>query len=300
MVVIASVRPLTHPGPRTNQRIIVAEGTSTGILIELTPGEPLMKQLTDAVRSLDFSSGFAEIYGGTVSPLQYCIPIPGDGVSRTVSYSERRFSAGGELVVASATIGKRDGNPFVHCHALWQTGESRRGGHLWPETLSGTTRPMAAIYGIQGVDWISTDDPETNMPVFTPHQSNTTGSETETSMTQAQRTVVARVLPNEDLLGAVKVICRDQKISQGVVRAGLGSLNGAVFIDHETGEHRIVDGPGTEVISVVGTVMEKDGDYEVNLQATLVDRHGVVHAGQLAEEVNLVAITFELTIQEIN
>ena len=84
-----------------------------------------------------------------------------------------------------------------------------------------------------------------------------------------------------------------------MVRGGIGSLVGGTFFDRVTGEKRHVDGPGTEVISIIGAVTLLHGHYETKISCTLVDRHGVVHAGELVPGENAVAVTFELIIQKI-
>ena len=108
---------------------------------------------------------------------------------------------------------------------------------------------------------------------------------------------VARVLPNEDITEAVLAVCKRSGYGKAVVRAGLGSLVGARLVDQRTNEVITVDGPGTEVIILTGLVSTGADGPEAQLTCTLVDKHGTVHSGLLAPGENLVAVTFELTIQ---
>nr|WP_243752531.1 PPC domain-containing DNA-binding protein [Leucobacter ruminantium] len=112
-------------------------------------------------------------------------------------------------------------------------------------------------------------------------------------------TVIARVLPGEDITEALLEVCREAGFERATVRAGLGSFVGATFVDRASGEHRTADGPATEVIALIGDVRTVDGEPETRLSCTLVDRHGVVHAGELVPGENPVAATFELTVQRI-
>lgn len=120
------------------------------------------------------------------------------------------------------------------------------------------------------------------------------------AQTAAEGAVIARVLPNIDITDAVLRVCREAGYETASVRAGLGSFVGATFIDRATGQIRLADGPATEVIALVGDVRTIGGELAVRLTATLVDRHGVIHAGELVPGENLVAATFELTIQRID
>ncbi|MBM7847836.1 PCC domain-containing protein [Arthrobacter roseus] len=115
------------------------------------------------------------------------------------------------------------------------------------------------------------------------------------------RTVVARVLPNEDITDAVLRICSDNGFSTAIVRGGTGSLIGALFEPNSGGPPQKVDGPATEVVTLVGHLESNQrGRPVVHLSCTLVDKHGNVHAGRLVKGANPVSVTFELVVQEVN
>lgn len=291
---------LLHPGPALEPRVVSVPALSRGVVTRLVPGRTVLDHLAETLRAMGTDSGFAELYAGSLEPVNYCVPTAGDGVVRQVGFSASRRSAHGNLVSGSATVGLRDGRPFMHCHSFWTDPRHRRlGGHLWPETTAGPSAPYAAVYGIFGGAWTSADDPETNMPVFTPNSTK------EKNMPDAAfdgglvPTMVSRILPNEDITDAVGRVCAEAGYQSAVVRAGLGSLVGATFVDRATGRHRKVDGPGTEVVSLSGHVIRAHSGYDVTLTCTLVDRHGVVHAGELVPGENPVAVTFELVLQKI-
>lgn len=291
---------LIHPGPALKQRIISVPTLSRGVVTRLTPGLTVLDHLAETLHDMGTDSGFAELYAGSLEPVNYCVPTAGDGVLRMVGFSASRRSGHGDLISGSATIGLRDGRPFMHCHSFWTDPRKRRlGGHLWPETTAGLSAPYAAVYGIFGGAWTSADDPETNMPVFTPSQTKEKNMSDPAFDGGLVPTVVSRILPNEDITDAVARVCAEAGYESAVVRAGLGSLIGATFIDRATGHHRLVDGPGTEVVSLSGHAVRNQSGYDVTLTCTLVDRHGTVHAGELVAGENPVAITFELVLQKI-
>lgn len=291
---------LIHPGPALAPRVVSIPALTRGELTRLTPGRPVLDDLVEVLRRMGTDSGFAELYAGTLGPVHYCVPTAGDGVVRAVGYSEARQTAHGDLVSGSATIGHRDGQPFMHCHSFWTDPQNRsQAGHLWPGTTAGASAPYAAVYGIFGGTWTSADDPETNMPVFTPSPTKETNVPDPAFTQGLIPTTVARILPNEDITEAVARVCAEAGYERAVVRAGLGSLVGATFIDHATGCNRTVDGPGTEVVSLSGHATRTTEGHDVTLSCTLVDRHGVVHAGELVAGENPVAITFELVLQQI-
>jgi predicted DNA-binding protein with PD1-like motif len=294
------MRTLEHPGETLQPRVLAVRAQSAGVLRSLDPGRSIADQLTETVQALGSDSGYAELFTGDYAPVSYCIPAAGDG-ERAVSFSEARRMERAHLVYGAATIGRREGRPFIHSHCLWlhESGQ-RSGGHLWPDTLAGSPAPRAVIYALYGARWDSADDPETRMPVFTPSADERNSMPQHPEVARSIDTLVARVSPNEDLLGSVVALCRQEGMRSAVVRGGIGSLVGATFFDRATGQQRRVEGPGTEVISVVGSVENVGGSYETRLACTLVDRHGVVHAGELVPGENAVAVTFELIIQRIS
>lgn len=285
---------LHHFGPRHPERLVAVPARAEGHLIAFGRESTLSDALHEAVRAHGASSGFAELFGVRLRLVRYVHPTTGDGVRRAVSFTSAKQQHDVEIVQASAIIGARFGEDFVHCHAMWRdTDGALHGGHLLAETLVEPGSGFAVVTAAHGVDLVSDDDPETFMPTFTPHRADRARSGTEALVP----TIIARVLPNQDLTEAALEVARGAGFATAVVRAGTGSLIGADFVAGETGRRRIVDGPATEVISVNGVVDAVAGTAQ--LTATLVDRHGQVHAGSLTPGANPAAVTFELVLQEI-
>lgn len=291
------MQPLVHPGPQTEPRIIAHQVKTRRAVCALTSSRPLVDQLHETLASMGADSGFAELSGGDYAPLSYCVPDVATA-EKALSFSETRGHDVAHLIYGSVTLGLRDNAPYMHSHCFWQaTDGAYEGGHVWLETEPGRDAPFAVVTAVYGAQWQSATDPETHMPVFTPVERRSAMQDLQSA---ADGTVIARVLPNIDITDAVLRVCRDAGYETASVRAGLGSFVGATFVDRASGETRVIDGPATEVIALVGDVRTVDGVLTANLTATLVDRHGVLHAGVVVPGENLIAATFELTIQRID
>jgi len=293
---------LTHPGPQTLPRVLAVETRAVVTRKVLAPGKRLIDELFLILTEQGLANGIAELSGGTFAHISYCVPEDGRG-GKEVSYSETRHLGGARLILGAATLGSRDGKPFMHSHCVWQTREGKlRAGHLWPETLVGDPAPTAVVQGLPGVVLLNMDDPETLMPVFTPHLSKDRAVPQPQNVANfASRSIIARVCPNEDIGAAVEEICREFKIENAILRGGIGSLIGATFSGFEGGANRRVEGPGTEVATLVGHVTTNaDGTFKTEISCTLVDKHGQVHAGQLVPGENPVAVTYDLFVEEIS
>lgn len=271
-------------------------------VVRLLPLEPLIDQLFRALRILGVRSGIAELSGGILSDVSYCVPADGVG-TRSVSYSATRSARSAELILGAATIGSRHGAPFMHSHCVWLTRDGQlQGGHLWPETRVGHRPPVVVVHALHDVDLVSADDPETLMPVFTPHLTKDhlmTPSRPDDA--PRSRSVIARVCPNEDITTAVKSLCASAGIGHAAIRGGIGSLIGASFAGGPNREPVRVEGPGTEVATLVGHLTTDDaGNVDLTITCTLVDKFGQIQAGTLVPGENPVAVTYELLIHELD
>lgn len=289
------MRLLQHTGTPLQPRIASVPARCSLAHVSLRPRQPLLPQLLEVLTGMGSTSGFAELYSGSLDPVVYCVPREGDA-ERAVGFSEERRAPNVAFVAGSATIGTRFGEPFLHCHSFWiDAAGHRRGGHVFPDTVVGST-VSAAVFGLHGAEWRSADDPETNMPVFTPYEGETTMPQNDLSLAEI---IVSRILPNQDITQAATEICERAGWDGAIIRAGLGSLIGGAFIDPATGERHDAPGPGTEVISLVGHLARAGAGWSGRLSCTLVDREGEIHAGELIPGENPVAVTFELTLLRV-
>lgn len=292
---------IIHPGPLQQKRLQTVKGTSTTTINRLPGGGRLVDELHSLLAASGHHSGVAEILGGSLSPISYCVPADGRS-GRAVSYSETCTGEYAQVIFGTAVLGRRNGEPFMHCHCIWRRPDGTlAAGHLWPETHTVDPAPSVALISLDGIELTSADCTETLLPVFTPRAEFGGQAMNSDTAHPTYRTIVARVLPNEDITDAVVRICSDNGFSTATVRGGTGSLIGALFEPNNGGPPRKVDGPATEVVTLVGHLeTDEHGQSIVHLSCTLVDKYGTVHAGRLVQGANPVSVTFELVVQKID
>jgi predicted DNA-binding protein with PD1-like motif len=182
---------------------------------------------------------------------------------------------------ANATFGWRDGAPFVHCHGAWiEEGTRRRGGHMLPHETIVARATIVHAWALSDVEVRAEPDAETNFTLFGPVAGHAT--------TEGDRTIVARIRPNEDITIAIEQIASRHHMHSAIVRGSLGSLIGAHFTDGSR-----VEDHATEVLVQSGHI--HNGDAVLDM--LVVDMRGHVHQGRLARGDNPVCITFELVLE---
>lgn len=298
VAVPAPPTPLRHPGPRQACRRRTVPTTVATTYTALRPGARLTDALAEVVDDAGVPSAQFELRGGTLDRISYCIPdLCRDGSAAMAFSPTREARTPAQLLSASVTVGHQDGQRFVHCHAAWLDADGElHAGHLWPETTTETVPICATVHLLHDVEMISTVDPETRMPAFTPRRA-TAGRPAGGPTVAPVRGVIGRLLPGQDLTAAVATVCADNGLRHAWISGSLGSLVGA-GLRHRDGP-REIDGPGTEVVSLTGTAaVGIDEQVDIGLHALLVDRHGAVHVGALLPDRNLIAVTFELLLIE--
>ena len=241
---------LQHPGPRLLPRVQTVTTRSTAVHAELSPGVRLIDGLDEILASTDATCAQVEITGGIFDRISYCVPAECPDGSVVCTFSETREArTPAQLLVGSVTVGFRDGERFMHCHAVWLDAEGEiRGGHLWPETVVGGVPVYAVVHPLPGITTVNARDPETCMPVFTPHPA--ADRSVESQPVRGARVAMSRVRPGEDITTVVRQVCAEQGFRGAVVRAGVGSLVGAC-LRRDQGVFN-VDGPATELATMVG------------------------------------------------
>jgi predicted DNA-binding protein with PD1-like motif len=194
-----------------------------------------------------------------------------------------------EIVRAGAIVGFRDGKRFIHCHGIWVTAEGPRMGHmLAPDTKIVDPIEVTGI-GMKDAAFQAIPDAETNFTLFEP----VTAPRGQAGA-GGQRTLLAKVRPNEDVSGAIESICSVHGIQAANVY-GIGSLNEVRF----TGGS-YVKSYATEVLIRRGTVARVDGQPRARLEIDVVDMDGRIFSGEILRGDNPVCVTFELVIEAID
>ncbi len=287
------VTPLGHPGPPAEQRRTSVPVRSRVVFLSLPPGRRLVDAVDAALADLGVTSAQVELLDGTFSRLSYCYPALPDNRPAAVWFSdtvEARVPA--RLLAGSMTVGTRDGERYFHCHAAWiDAAGELRGGHVWPETVVGPAPLHVLVHALDGVDSRSAVDPETTLPVFTPHARTRTVPQTG----DARRAVMSRLHPAVDVTAAVAEIAAEHGFAAASVSGSVGSLVGVVLQGPDGAV--VVEGPATEV-SFAGVVPARGGGPPT-VSVVAVDARAQVHTGLLVPGQNLVAVTVELLVEEV-
>lgn len=280
------MRTLTQPGPIANPRIVSAAGDAASLLYRLEPGQTLLAAITAPLVEAGLQSAAIEITGGSFPRLAYVIPaMPED--DRHVAYFSQTHRPAGvtRLNFATATFGWRDGAPSLHCHGTWTEADGTlRGGHILAEDSFLSAPAEVRAFAMAEVRIEARPDLETNFSLFTPI----------TEGPGRGRMIAARIRPNVDLCLALEEICRRHGVQEAIVRGSLGSLIGACFDDGT-----VIEDNATEILVRSGHVAMRDGEVRAELDVSVIDMKGAVHAGKLLRGKNAVCITFEAMLEKL-
>lgn len=274
-------RLLRQPGPVNPRRIDSFGGEPVMLQFPLHKGRTLTEALAAPLVEAGLQCATVRFAGADLAPFRYVIPAPASDDRHVAYFSAPHAPAGASRVeLASATFGWSDGQPAIHCHAVWREPDgTRRGGHILPNETIVVGSAAATAWGFRQIRIATQADPETNFTLFKPSGENTPGTG-----------IVARVAPNEDILTAIEGIARTHGLRDAAIRGSLGSLVGARFTD---GAH--VTDHATEVLVRDGHV--RDG--VAALELLVADMRGAVHQGWLERGQNPVCITFDLVLEEL-
>jgi len=273
------MRTLLQPGPVHPRRIESFGATAQSLTFPLAVGGSLLEAATKPLDDAGWRGGTLSFAGAAFEPFRYVMPGPPDDASHVAYFSAPRAPAGvTRIEQANATFGWHDGKPFLHCHAVWTEADgARRGGHILPAEAIVVAPGMVHAWGFTDIAIETSQDLETNFRLLQPSGASQPDAPA----------VIARVRPNEDIVGAVESITRAHHIPDATIRGSLGSLIGAQF---ENGTS--VPDDATEVLIRMGRITA--GVADIDLLA--VDSRGHVHQGRLERGANPVCITFDLVL----
>jgi len=237
-------------------------------------------------------SAVAMLRGGDFSPFVYVMPALSRTPEHAVYFSERHVpQVPVRLETATVTVGRRDRQPWLHCHGTWlDANGERQGGHMLPNEAIISQPIAAAIWLLRGVDFVVMPNEETCFTLFQPMATTATAA-----LPGAVRAIALQVSPNEDLCSALEAECVARGITQARIRGGVGSLVGAVFDDGRTVEPFV-----TEVLVREGLIhTSSDGELRADIDVSVVDYLGGLAEGRLLRGANAVLVTFELVIEPL-
>jgi predicted DNA-binding protein with PD1-like motif len=284
-----TMRSIPQPGRPAPERIQWAEARGRAFSLTLQAGLPLLEAARRGFAAAGFAGGTLNIKGGALGPLAFVMPALSKTGENAAFYSDTfRPSGITRLQLGAMTLGRRDGAPFFHCHALWTEADGRAGGgHILPEETVVAEPFEVEAFGLDGAVFTAEPDPETKFKLFGPVPSAATGG-AATSPAYA-----LRLRPNQDFAGALEVFCRERMIAAAKLHGGVGSIIGARFDDG-----RIVEPFATEMAVRSGAiVLGEDGALQATLDVALVDYTGGIAVGRLARGDNPVLMTMELVLE---
>jgi len=173
---MSRTRLLRHPGPVAPDRFAIGLSDSAkNARIRIPAGQTLLDGLTRATALLApgrASSAVFSLRYGSLSCCVFCLAVE-DHRGRTVAtYSPWQRQDRVHILGGSATVGcGLDGEPMVHCHALFlpKDGSRALGGHLDP-TATRVGEAGLSVFAtlLTGLSVNQVADPETNHAVFMP------------------------------------------------------------------------------------------------------------------------------------
>ncbi|WP_157017764.1 PCC domain-containing protein [Mesorhizobium xinjiangense] len=281
-----SGRSIRHPGPVAVARYSAAACRAEALILTVEGGKPFNTAVAEAFAAHGYIGGYALLEDVAMRQMNYVIPAASPDRDHAAWYSDTRApAAGGVIKRAGLHLGRRDGEPFLHCHGLWDVpGAGILMGHLLPFEAELEEPTHVQAFGLRGAVLDVTDDAETNFRLFAPRaveSANNAGP---------LNAVLATVRPNEDISLAVEAICREHGFAAADI-VGIGSLIGA---DYANG--RSVASYATEVLIREGRLEATSQGPRAAFEIAMVGMDGEISSGWLTHGANPVCVTFELLI----
>lgn len=270
---------LVHPGPPAPDRRQAVRATLRPVAGTLPAGATVMAGVGELFAAQGCRGGIAWLDGLICNPFRYVLPALATDDLHAAYYSETHAPDGPVRIGPStASVGWRDGAPFLHCHGTWTGGMGTAMGHLLP--FDSVVAEDCAVRGIGSPDaWFeAVADAETNFTLFAAAGGGT-----------GDGGLVVRLRPEEDVCDALATLCAEHGIEAARVH-GLGSICGVRFAGGGT-----VPCVATEVRIDEGRV----AGGRARLSVSVVDVDGAIHAGTLLPGANPVGVTFELLVERV-
>src|SRR5580704_5308024 len=286
------MRSIVQPGPPIPERIQWVEARGRAFSATLAAGLPLLEAARRAFAAEGFAGGVLNFRSGALGPFAYVMPALSRTGENAAFYSDT-FRPDGvtRLKIGAMTLGRRDGEPFFHCHGLWtEAGGRTNGGHVLPEETIIAEPFEVEAFGLDGAMFTAEPDPETNFKLFGPVATLSASPRT------TSRAFALRLRPNQDFAEALETFCRAHGIFRARLHGGVGSTIGACFSDG-----RSVLPFATELAVRSGSIASgANGTLEAALDVALVDYLGGLAEGRLARGDNPVLMTMELVLEVLD
>ncbi|KPQ04968.1 MAG: putative DNA-binding protein with PD1-like DNA-binding motif [Rhodobacteraceae bacterium HLUCCA12] len=277
------LRHIRHPGAPADRRIRALPCQAVELRLDLRAGQSLSDAVPAAFARLGFTAGYLRLDGAEFAPLHFVTPAPAPGDGHAAWYSAtHRIVAGARVRHAGAHLGRRDGQPFLHCHGMWHAadGASESGadtGHMLCGDSVLARDCTLTGWGIRGAEMTARHDPETDFTLFRPEP---------TAQGAQGDAFLITLRPNQDIGAALSDFARAQSLRAARIE-GIGSLIGIAFDDG-----RSIDSYATEILIVNGQLQGEALSLEVG--GTGFD--GRSQSGRLAPGANAICVTAEVLL----
>eukprot|EP01037_Dinobryon_pediforme_P023914 gene23914-25517_t len=96
-----------------------------------------------------------ELTGGAFDPLTFVIPALSTTPRHAAFYSDYRRPEGVcPLIEARMTFGRKDGEPWFHCHGFWRVDGEITGGHIIPQETVVAEAIRATALCLSGAEFV--------------------------------------------------------------------------------------------------------------------------------------------------
>lgn len=264
-----------HPGLETDPRMVVARGDVSRYSVSVKAGENLLFAVSRLMEGTVGESGLLVLDGVSVGPFNYVMPSHSNDTLHAAWYSETHTCNAAQVLNATAIIGRRDGNWWMHCHALWDADNVAGMGHLLPDEVTLATDATVTLYVFTGGRFDVALDPETAFPLFHVHGERTHGN-----------AFIARICPHVDIHTGLQDLINEAGFEHASI-FGIGSLIGAGFEDGNS-----MECPISEVL--VSPEAAWDGSLKLPMHCVDVDNN--FFNGTVSRGAAPVLVTFEVMV----
>lgn len=276
------MRLIQHPGPVAAARLTALPCHAAPLQVTLRAGQSLAYAVQDALASRGFQHGFLRLDGARFAPLRFVTPAPATTDAQAAWYSQT-YEGDGPMVArhAGVHLGLRAGQPFVHCHGLWEApADLPDAGHMLCDESILMQDATVTGWGLTGAGLVSVHDPETNFTLFQPQ-----AIPPNTPSTSGNAFLLT-LRPNQDITEALHDFAQNHRVGTAQIH-GIGSLVGTSFQDG-----RQIDSYATEILILRGTLQ----DGAIDLQVASVGFDGRGSVGPLARGANAICVTAEILV----
>ncbi len=272
---------IRHPGPKRPVRQNVVLGHVQKVEIALPGGSILMDAVAWHMDELGCDSAMLLLDGLQMGLYNFVKPTMNSPDGKKVAwYSETYSGASAVIEHAMASVGRRDGEWWLHCHAVWDSETTdQKSGHLLPDQITVETDSTVICFAFYGGLFDVTHDEETQFDIFR--------AKPATPDTRSANAAIVTLAPFEDLGEAMPQICKELGFEKVRV-LGLGSFIGA---DFKTGPS--MEAAASEVLLLPGATPNR-------LPVHAIGADGNQYRGEVLTGHVPVCITFELMLVDVS